>query len=354
MNSKFYNKKLNIILKSNLNQTRPMDLYRLMLFSALGSIKNSFLKNEEFQLPDSIEDYKLYKNLKKTGSRQSFFFGVYQNPEGQKAFAKIWYGKAKDFDYYTLKNEIRMYQLLNSVIYRVGKAMPKKFKDVYLPRFIKTIESGNSLILLIEFVDGETANFLTAEKKIQVYFQTVEFIRFLGTCLNPQEKAAISKRTPINYIVLYPFLLLKAIFTHPRAAIYLLKGVSKFLRCIPVLWKNSHPALVHRDLHFRNIIVSRDRVILIDLQFCVFTEMLHELITTLRYRWNEDEFYQLFIAEIKRRYSTRKDFEILFRGLSVNSLTHGLSDKRFPKTKITNWIDYLKFVSRPTLTIQEN
>lgn len=105
-----------------------------------------------------------------------------------------------------------------------------------------------------------------------------------------------------------------------------------------------------------NIIISKNRATLIDLQQCVYTEPLHELITTLRYwwkGWKNDGFGKLLLNEVVKRYSNRTNFKKLFQGFSVNSVTHGLTGAGFSDKIIDGWIDYLKFAINPDFTKYE-
>lgn len=329
-------------------KNQQLSFPKLILATALAGTIGKFNKKEIHKFPPRIGEFRLVKDVEKIGSVAPFGLALYKNQKGDKAFAKMWKGKIKDFNYYTLQNEITMYKIFNKITKRIGKSMPKKFKQIYIPGLIKKIESANSMIVLLEFVPGQVSTSLSPQKKLQVYTKTAEFIKFLGSQMTEEEKETVSKRNSLHYILLYPVLLTKAILTHPRAAPLLIKGIPEFIKCIPPLFKQK-PVLVHRDLHFRNILVKKKHTFLIDLQLCVFTLPIYEMITTLRYRWEDKELRALLLSEIKRQYGHIKNFERLFRGLSINSLTHGLTNGDFKKEKINYWIDFLKFVLKPSI-----
>lgn len=320
----------------------------LILATTLASTIGKFDKKETHKFPTRIGEFCLIKTIEKIGSVAPFGLALYKNQKGNKAFAKIWTGKVKDFNYHTLQNEIAMYEIFNKIIRRTGNDMPKKFNRMSVPKLIKKVETANSMIILIEFVPGQVSTSLTAQRKLKLYVKTSEFIKFLGSQMTEGEKRFVSKRNVLHYVLLYPALLLKAIITYPHAAPLLIKGIPEFVKCIPTLSKQ-RLVLVHRDLHFRNILISKKRIFLIDLQLCVFTLPIYEMITTLRYRWEDKELRALLLSEIKKEYGHIKNFERLFRGLSVNSLTHGLTNGEFKKEKIDYWIDFLKFVLKPSI-----
>ncbi len=322
------------------------NLLPLLVRSFIGYVKDSFTKYETLGFPSEIGDYLFHSRMKKVGPRKSYPLAIYKNKEGKKAIAKMKDSKTKGYHYYSLLNEITMYEILNGAIKRIGNKMPKEFSNIYIPEFLHKYEDEKRIISLIEFVEGDIAENISPSEKIPIYFNMVDFLQFIGEHLTENEKERISKRTPIKYLFLYPLLVVKAIFTYPKSAPYVVRGIPVFMTALPAIFSDSKKTLVHRDLHFMNILISKERISLIDLQQCVYTEPLHELITTLRYwwkGWKDEQFRKLLLGEILKRYSGRKNFRKLFQGYSVNSVTHGLTGPGFSKKIINGWIDFLKF-----------
>ncbi len=321
---------------------KHFSLTELVILSLIGKFLNFFSHRANAVLPQRVGVYNFDSSLEKRGPKKEFLLGIYKNSKGQKAFAKMWSNNFKDFNYYSLKNEIQVYKVLNSALNKVQKDPQAHYKRMAFPKLITFEEKENYLIMLAEYVNGKESTALTSEKKVELYFKTLEFIHFLGTKLTSKERAFLSKRSPLNFVILYPILIIKAILSHPRTTLNLLKGVPVLLRCLPILIKENKLVLNHRDLHFGNILITKNHDFVIDFQLCALTHPLHDIVTTLRHTWGEDYFYIEFLKEIIRRNYTNSNFEILFKGLCVNSATHGLTDNSFPERKIDLWIDYLK------------
>lgn len=335
-------KKLTGLKKDSLN------LNRLMWVSIKSLLLKKLLKEKETKLPKKVGEYRYIKDFEKIGTARDFKLGIYKNSKGQKAIVKMWKGRIKNFAYYSLQNEITMYTIFNNIITRQGKTIPSKFKNIQIPKLIDRKEGKDFLILMTEFVEGTIVNNLSDAKfKLKVYLLVINYISYLGSKMTTLEKEYCSQRNPVQYFLLYPLLFIKALFTHPRAGVYLILAIPKFIKSLPLLFKSDRKVLTHRDLHFKNIIVSKSKVTLIDLQLCVFTDLMHEYVTTLRYRWLEDNFHKLLLSEIKRQFDNQKNFLVLFSGLGVYSATHGLSGNNFPKVKINYWIEFLKFSINP-------
>lgn len=333
-----------------MKKTNSYDLFPLLINNFVAWLKTHIVKYESLEFPKEINGFVFYSNIKKIGPRKSYNLALYKNDKGKKAVAKMKDARIKGYHYYSLLNEIAVYQILNKALERVGAKIPPKFKNIFIPTMLCKYEDENLLILLVEFVEGQTAEDLSSEEKITIYFKIIDFLNFIGSKLTKVERERISKRTPLHYLLLYPLLVVKSIFTYPNSAPYVLSGIPIFIKCLPAIFNDSRKTLVHRDLHFMNIIVSNNNLFLVDLQQCVYTEPLHELITTLRYwwkGWKNERFGKLLYAEIIKRNSGRKNFKKLFQAFTINSVTHGLTGAGFSKKIINGWLDFMKLGMNP-------
>ena len=156
-----------------MKKDQPLNLNRLIFASVISFPFSSINAKQETIFPDQIGEYKFTKRLRiaKRNSKgnKMFSYAIYRNSSGKKAFAKMWSGIVKDFNYYTLHNEAVLYQTLNKVIRKIGKSMPKKFNNINIPQVINKQESKNSLILLVEFVEGVQASKLRTEKQFEIF-----------------------------------------------------------------------------------------------------------------------------------------------------------------------------------------
>lgn len=322
--------------------SQPPKLPQLIAIDTYANLAKLFGKTYSHPLPKKIGTFKLEKAFDKVGTSRSFHLAIYKNAQGQKAMAKFWYGQFPDFAYYTFKNEAALYYLLNEAENRLSKT-EKSNLHAQIPKLLHWEENADSLIMLTEFIDGQLAQTATTKQKLKAYWQITEYLSILGNHLTDEEKRFISTRTPLSFISLYPFLLIKALVTHPKAAISLLRGIPVFLAGIPTLIQQQTFSLIHRDLHFKNVILNKKKNAVIDLQLCVYSLPLYELVTTLRYRWGEDDLHKILLNQIQTKYKKVPGFQKLFKGLGVLSATHGLTGSHFPKQKIRYWIDFLNF-----------
>ncbi len=301
-------------------------------------------------LPLRVGNFKLEGSMRKSGTTNAFLLGNYINKRsGKAAIGKLWSGKHKDYFYYSLKNEINIYILLHSVLKREANHLPKELKNMVLPEIVTVVEEKGSLMLLLEFKDGKIANDFSLTKRLSTYWNAVNYISFLGSQMTPVELAYVPHRSALSLVCLYPLLVGSAILAHPKYTKTILAGIPVFAKSIPALLTSVEYGLIHRDLHFKNILISKTQNTLLDLQYCAYSLKLYDLVTTLRYRWGEDELYKKLLSQIYEKYKNSTNFKSLFRGLSVLSATHGLTGRMFTKKKIGYWADFLTFANNYSL-----
>jgi len=332
----------------NTSDSSSYDLLPLLLNNLGGMVIKSIKGEQKAEFPKKVANYTFYKVLPKRGPRRSYQLALYKGPGSKLAVCKMRSARIKGYHYYSLKNEIKMYELLNGAQNRIGTKMPRELKKFYIPKLVAKQENADYVLALIEYVRGKLADDLSTKKQLEVYFGMAEFLEFLGSKLTQEERQMVSQRRAAHFVLLYPFLLARAVVNNPKAAGRLIRGTPIFLRALPNIASGKNFKLAHRDLHFLNIIVDKNRISLVDLQQCVYTDVLHEYVTTLRYYWKEKrEFYPLFFGEIIKRASKRDNFQNVLKGLMVNSATHGLTGTGFSKTVVNHWIDFLGFAVEP-------
>lgn len=310
--------------------------------------------NNKDVLPLEVGNYKRVEIYESKDKINTHLIGIYQNSKGKKALAKMWNGTFRDYDYFRLVNEANLYSILNKAISRVSKTKFKNMHEIGVPKLIAKYENDKSLLILMEYIDGKTAEDLSIEEKLDIYFQMISYLKYLGGLLTSEEKSYISTRSNLSYIFLYPILLLKAILTYPNLTKQFLKGLPLFTKSIPLILSSNESGLVSRDLHFGNILMSKNKIYLIDLEYCVFTNFFYELVITLNRVWGEDNFCIELIKSMKKEYKNNKHVETLFKGLAVIYVTHKLSANNFSKYYQDKFAEFLNFVVDDNSSLNKN
>lgn len=104
--------------------------------------------------------------------------------------------------------------------------------------------------------------------------------------------------------------------------------------------RNSSFSLVHRDLHTKNIIVSKTKQIsIIDLQRIVLTFPLYEIVTTLAVEWKNVPFRNALLKSVATQPQTKNTF----KGLLINFATHALTANNLPQRYIDKYKTILHY-----------
>lgn len=322
--------------------TKPLSLSVLVKACLMSFLFRG--KKKHVKLPRQIGEYKLSDKYKTNQLIKTFSFGLYENSKGKKAIAKMWSGSVKDLLYYSLKNELRNYEILTQLINRLDKSMPKQFSNFQLPLLLGRQETKNSLVILLEYIEGETADHLKPDDGFEIYLKSADFMNFLGKKMNFDEKQQFAIRSSKILILIYFPLLIKALFTHPHVSKILLLGIPVLLQSMQYLLKRNSINLSHRDLNLNHIITTQKKITIIDLQYSLFTDEMYEHVNSLRMRWDDNFFRAKLFQEIENRFGNTKETHCLVKGILVYSATQSLTDGRFPKTIVDKNVSCLRDV----------
>lgn len=281
-------------------------------------------------LPDVIANkYFLIKDFQPE-KPYPFKIGLYKDKKGRKFVGKIWKGRVKNLHYYNLINEIISTYVLSNVRRRLAKKLDKDIANIYTPSFVELIEENHSIIFVSEFMEGKEFIKLTESQRRDVYQKFKKYLRFLGDNLNKKEKDLLRIRGGLNLLLQYPLLLTTALVRRPYLAPMLFKGMMIFIKGIPNLLSIKDFAIVHGDVNYDNILVSKNRISIIDIEQLMFTLPAYEDVATISSARNTKEFSRWIIDNNLKRCISDSSYAQLFTTLLVNCETHNLTGNSSP------------------------
>jgi hypothetical protein len=296
-----------------------MSVLRFILVYLKGLLLYPWAKRNGVRSPQSIVGYKLLSVLR----TRPCLVAIYQNKAGKKALVKIWQGSYRDAKYYAMAHEILMHSLLAKVLDRV--TLPRSISAVRIPKLIHARAEKETLVLVREYVEGNSPRRADSGQQIATYNQVVDFMRFIGAHLTPEERRQIPLRKAGNLIVTFPLIAAYACLRYPGMAKQICRGAPSFVSSIPTLLRNAELlSLAHKDLHLNNIVLTHDGVYVIDLENCTFINPMYEYVTTLATEWGNVEFRDALIRQISDDQRFR-DTASLCRGLALYRVIHGMS-----------------------------
>lgn len=285
--------------------------------------------DSDTSLPLEYKDYRLQTVL--VSSPRGI--GVYENNSGQKVLIKIWRGQIKTYEYYQLMNEIRLYTLLHGVLNRVRPLLEKEYQQICIPQLLEKEISDTHILSVFEYIDDcvQLKDVNSFSKKSEIFELAIDFWKYIGDQFNSIEKSQISRRTLFGTLFAYWVSLIYALIRYPREIPSLLRTVPIVFQAIPSLYVNWREGLVHRDFHFENVLLSKEKIVIIDFGDNAFTSLLQIFTNSLHWEWNNDESRKVILKGIVTLCGASRETASVFRALFAISAVQLLHDTESKK-----------------------
>ena len=271
-------------------------IYNLLL-SRLFRKKETWVKPARVTFPKKIGSYKFVKTVLEDRVMTFYFFAEYMDDHGKVARAKYWTGKQKTFDYYSLVNEIAVYRKFNEIYDYHGEELQKSFPDIYIPKLVGVRETDETLLMLVEKVEGTDLGTRTLAERIKTYDQLLRFFRYIQANYSKEIAEATQERTPFTTIILNAVVTVRAMFRYPRHFFIFLKAAYVFARVMSDLMHSRYEqAFVHRSLEDHNVLMNGNRINLIDFQLSVRAHPMLDIVQLLIFSWEDQQFCRSILA----------------------------------------------------------
>lgn len=275
-----------------------------------GLIKNLYLKSvdlfshsmstfPEARLPQNIAEFTLLQEFFPHGdaNHRSFRYGIYSS-KNKEAIAKIWTGTRKNFDFYSLVNELQFYETLH--VLRRNKTLSnllQKYK-INFPQLYFVKREKHQLIMLIEKIEGDLLKTKTLSLQVQTVERVMSFLQEFSR-LYSNDLKSISNRSVTFTMLVNFFSIVKIAFSKPKQ---LLPALNIFFQTIWVYFFvvfSTKKSLTHRSLELQNIIVKNSTAYIIDFQLIAFSHPVSELVQTLFFSWDNQKFCSNLLTDKK-------------------------------------------------------
>jgi serine/threonine protein kinase len=243
-----------------------------------------------------IGEFRLVREfIKDDVSDRSFVVGEYTDGI-RNYFIKTWHGYFKDTNYFNLRNEY----LVNEVIQSHFKET-KGQSHVTTPQVITCIESDHSFSVVFEFVEGKTLDTYPLEFQVKTLGSILEALETVSCELRREHHCYFAHRGLVAYLVSLPIIVIIAIVRNPR---HFRKILITTYSCIRFFFRSYTPTLTlaHRDIGPDNIIVGRDGIYLLDFERIALTYPLYD-ITSL----GVEPTYRDIVLDMKKNFMYIED-----------------------------------------------
>lgn len=304
-----------------LNDNQDFSLKRLFL-SKIPTVDIFSKKSPNlFQsFPKKIGDYRFVKTIMNERTDRPFQFAQYVSKVGNEAIAKRWTGRKKNFDYYSLVNEMKIYKELDTLYKTHGREIVKKYPDIKIPRIIDVQKDKGMAMLVIEMIQYGPINSIDVREKIKIYQRAIEYLRFIGGLISKNKTSTIAKRSLASTILISPFISIKAIIQSPKTLGDVLKGLIILLSTTPLLLKENKVSLLHKSLEDFNILSDGKKISLVDFQLSVLEHPVYELAQIVLFSWHDKSFVnEFYFSKIMQRIFSKKTSFSVYKALCIYS-----------------------------------
>lgn len=280
----------------------------------------------EAHFPKKIGDYTFVKNLHEISETEQNTFAVYINSKNKKAFAKLCNAANGKYEYAYLEHEL----YINSHVTKLFKSRIQNKLFCAPPKIIKTIKNDGNLLVLFEYFDGKVIRSLTQKERINAFSLIFDSLKEVNsTMIKQSEKNKFPQRSRFDMSALFLYLFLKSSFLHPEYFLTLLQNIPFVVLSFisDKEWKVLHFA--HRDIHTRNIMMQKNKVMLTDFSNACFAPESFDKINSLISVWDDRVLRKYLLELIEKEISdgmSRRYVESLLFVL----LIHRLSDRTVP------------------------
>lgn len=297
--------------------------------------------------PQAIGNYVFDTQFNVTKMHRSFSFGIYKGRKNKKAIAKIWTGDVKNFDYYSLKNEIIFYQFVHSISKDYPAEMKKYFPHIHVPQLIEVNETETQLLVLIEEITLPPLKFSSSSKKVTVYEKVIQYLSYVGS-FEQVKNSGIAHRTIAQIIIIFYLASGLALVRRPQEWLRICKSIGMFTLRLPHLITDQRTTIAHRSLEDHNIFAEGKEIALIDFQLTVITHPFIEVAQLLFFSWNDEEFRQKFLHShvVSQILGDHKNASV-FQALALYTGIHQLAEAVAPKQQVMEFLNYSLTMAQP-------
>lgn len=290
--------------------------------------------------PRKIGTYTFIEEVLTEKYPRPYAYGMYQNTTGKKAFAKLWHGKRKDIRYTFLHNELQTYKMLWGLV-KKNTVIKKIYPQIPLPRLVGEKQTADTLVVLLEYVNGELLATKSDRTKMRVYKDLFGFLNTINAHLTPEDMKSLLQRNITYWIMILPYISLRAFIKNPSALPLIVKANKEILSNLPLLLTIKETGFIHRDLANWNVKVHKKQFYLYDFQLSSISHpLLEPAVSTLKLWENRvfgKEFYHTIVTPKLEEKESLDIFHFFAFCLAIYDL--GLADGGSSKTAI----DFMKF-----------
>lgn len=226
-----------------------------------------------------IPGYILVKPLKEQTDSDHNSIGIYKNRTGKQVVIKHLASQKNAMARYQLLNEKSMLELLGSLVSN-QKLAPYK---ITFPQLLSFKQREKDMYLVMELVHGRLLRDETSEKKFEVVQKCLRYMEVLSAEIPTELRSHLPRRSTWLQHLTLPIYVSIALAAKPQQFFLYSKMLWLYYTyAARALFTKTQYVLAHKDLHQDNILLTRERITIIDPQVSVLSERFTDLAIVAR------------------------------------------------------------------------
>ncbi|MBI2029373.1 phosphotransferase [Candidatus Gottesmanbacteria bacterium] len=252
--------------------------FRQRIIKAVRSLKHKNYIKARF----NSSQYTFIKQLSLNVSSKSHV-GLYKDNRGRKVVIRtidVNYRGIEYFQQLTEANILRWFSKHKLSIYGY---------KISLPKFYGIIVTDKQISLIREYVEGKPLEKFSKNEKIRILNTCLEYFNQCSKKLRKKDIVIFPDSNKIFTFFVLPFYLFKVIIRDSKLVPLLLNYLYIFYKYF-FSWqviKNNNTVVSHRDLHQKNILVSKNKIYIIDPEVCVIAPKETDLSIISKFYFND-------------------------------------------------------------------
>jgi hypothetical protein len=288
------------------------------------------------KLPDTIGEYQKISEIPTT-KKYPYVIGMYKSPSGVEVVAKVWQGNWYNAHAFNLLHEADVCRVLDTIRLRTVAEMPEALTNIITPAYYDCLIQNK----FMSKAQGTPLTQVCApEEQLKIYNRILSYLKFIGKNATKEEQKIIGVKGIIYYISVYPIIFCLSIVRHITHSMEIIRSLYSFIFSLSAL-SHEPKILSHGDLHTDNILVSEDKITLLDLEQTIFTYAGFDAFTTVSSLRSLPDFRQ-YIEEIIKEEGKRSSRDAsLLSGIGAFISTFNLTSNLSPQ----HVLHYVKILS---------
>lgn len=205
----------------------------------------------------------------------------------------------------------------------------KKLKttDIIIPKPLEILKVANYLAIVMEYFPSKSLLKAGVTTRLDAYTKVLKFLEKLNTKIDLSKKYSLSRKSATGQFITLPYFLSKNLMLYLSHAPLFLRSANLLTKRAPRWMKLSSNWICHGDINVDNILLSGEKVIIVDFAYTYISHRYYDISRVLNSTWYQEKFHEQFWDQIVGEFSFDKQEQDVLKSFVVFNLMQRLSQR---------------------------